>query len=251
MSDTIQRYYTDWHISSAIFGILLICITGCNSKLPLEIKDFYYPIDELSEGLVYQYNSTTNGQVSLAHYWFLKAHNIDGNNQLTGQFYDHNRDVLQYFRQNITPSGAILDEYRLYTSDSIAQTIPVEVIYNNVYPFSITDTSAVYLYKLRYEDPSDNSSNTIVRNRRYGGESQWEFNGKTYSAIKIEILEQIISELDGAITIDLKGYEIYAEGIGLVYTERITRDGSTHIIDSLVDRIKMEDFEKSLNPDGH
>jgi len=178
----------------------------------------------------------------LDHYWFFKAHDINSSKQLTGQFYDHNRQTLQFFRQNITSSGALLDEYRLYTNDSIAQIIPVEVLYNNVYPFSLVDTFAVYLYKLRYISPQDSSINTITRNRQYGGTTEWTHNGKTYPAIRMDILEQIGNDMNGVLTIDLKGYEIYAKGIGLVYTERITKDGSNHMIDQLVDRLTMEAF---------
>ena len=140
-----------------------------------------------------------------------------------------------------------MNEYRIYTKDSIAQVIPVELVYNNVFPFIIKDTISVYLYKLNYTNPADSSINTIVHNRNYGGTTEWVHNGKTYPAIRIDILEQIQNDNNGVLTIDLKGYEIYAKGIGLVYTERITRDGSTHIIDRLIDRYSMSDFELALD----
>jgi len=246
MTDIHKRPYTNWHIWLSVSLVCcVISFVTCTSKFPLDIKDFYYPVEELQEGLVYHYSSTNNNQDGLDHYWFFKAHDINNSKQLTGQFYDHNRQTLQFFRQNITTSGALLEDYRLYTSDSIAQTIPVKVLYNNVFPFSISDTTAVYLYKLEYINPQDSSINTITRNRRYGGEREWTHNGKTYPAIRIEILEQISNDLNGVLTIDLKGYEIYAEGIGLVYTERISNDGSSHMIDQLVDRVTMEDFAES------
>lgn len=250
MSEASKRSYINWHNSFLLAATYcLIILSACSSDLPLDIKEYYYPVDQLQDGLVYQYISTNNGQDGLDHYWFFKAHDVDQAKHLTGQFYNHNRQTLQFFRQKITPSGALLDEYRLYTEDSIAQTIPVEVLYNNVYPFAIADTTAVYLYKLKFTNPQDSSINTITRNRRFGGETEWTFNEKTYPAIRMEILEQISNDLDGVLSIDLKGYEIYAKGIGLVYTERISRDGSSHMIDRLVDRVTMESFVESIASD--
>ena len=248
MSDNHKYPSRKWHL--ALFSVLCFCLlyhTSCTPEFPKEIKDFYYPVNDLDEGLVYHYKSTTNDLPALAHYWFFKGHNLKQGKQLTGQYYDHNKQVLQYFRQDITSSGALMNEYRIYTKDSIAQVIPVELVYNNVFPFIIKDTISVYLYKLNYTNPADSSINTIVRNRNYGGTTEWVHNGKTYPAIRIDILEQIQNDNNGVFTIDLKGYEIYAKGIGLVYTERITRDGSTHIIDRLIDRYSMSDFELALD----
>lgn len=244
MSDNSQRRGRNWQFT--LFSVLCFCLlylTGCRPEFPKEIKEYYYPVDDLDEGLVYHYQSTTNDLAGLDHYWFFKGHNINEDKQFTGQYYDHNKRVLQYFRQYISTSGALMDEYRLYTSDTLAQVIPVEVIYGNVFPFTVRDSTAVYLYKLKYTNPIDSSLNTIVRNRNFGGITEWTFNGKTYPAVRIEILEQIENDKNGVLTIDLKGYEIYAKDIGLVYTERITRDGSTHLIDRLVDRIPMTEFE--------
>jgi len=249
MSDNQNNSYRNWQFFFySVLCAVLLYHTGCAPKFPKEIKEYYYPIEDLDEGLVYRYQSTTNGLAELDHYWFFKGHDVEEGIHFTGQYYDHNKMILQYFRQHITTSGALLDEYRLYTEDSIAQIIPVNVVYNNVFPFIVKDSSSIYLYKLQYSNPRDSSINVIVRNRSYGGESEWHHNGKTYPAIRINLLEQIENEKDGVLVIDLKGYEIYAEGIGLVYTERITSDGSTHLVDELVDRISISDFEKLESP---
>ena len=248
MSDNHKYSYRNWHL--ALFFCFCFCLfyhTSCTPEFPKEIKEFYYPVNDLDEGLVYHYESTTNDLPALANYWFFKGHNLEDGKQLTGQYYDHNKHILQYFRQDINSSGALMNEYRIYSEDSIAQVIPVDLIYNNVFPFTVNDTTSVYLYKLSYTNPTDTSINTIVRNRNYGGNTEWEHNGKIYPAIQMDVLEQIQNDKNGVLTIDLKGYEIYAKGIGLVYTERITRDGSAHIIDRLVDRIPMSQFELNLD----
>jgi len=248
MSDNYKLPHRIWQfILFSVSCFCLIYLTSCNPEFPKEIKEFYYPVDDLDEGLVYHYQSTTNDLTGLDHYWFFKGHYLDRGKQLTGQFYNHNKQVLQYFRQSINSTGALMEEYRLYTEDTLAQVIPVEVIYDNVFPFVIKDSTAIYLYKLKYTNPVDSSLNTIVRNRNYGGTTEWIHNGKTYPAIQINLLEQIENDKNGVLTIDLKGYEIYAKGIGLVYTERISRDGSTHLIDRLVDRIPMSSFEVDID----
>jgi len=240
MSDNQKHLYRKWHW--VVFSSLCFCLlylTSCTPEFPKEIKEFYYPIDQLEEGLVYHYESSINDAPKTDEYWVFKTHNLDNKVALTGQFYNTNKTVEQYFRQLITTSGALLEEYRLYRNDSIVHTIPVEVIYNNVFPFAIQDTNAVFLYKLKYTNPADSSINTIIRNRRYAGTTIWEHNGKTYEAIQINILEQFQNDNNGVLTIDFKGYEIYAKEIGLVFTERFSEDGGTHLIDQLIDRIPM------------
>ncbi len=223
--------------------LFLIYHTGCQPEFPKEIKQFYYPVDQLDEGLVYHYKSTTNDMKALDQYWFFKGNNLKNNSQFTGRYYNHHKQMLQYFSQNINKSGALLDEYQLYTTDSNSEVIPVDILYNNVFPFEIKDTSAVYLYKLQYTSSADSSITTIIRNRRYSGQLDWEYRGLSYPAVQMALLEQIQNDKNGVITIDLKGYEIYAKGIGLVYTERFTQDGSTHIVDRLIDRISPSDFK--------
>ena len=246
MSDNNTKQSIYWHIPTYVLCcIILLGLTKCRADFPKDIAEFYYPVNLLDEGLVYHYKSTTNDMDPLDQYWFFKGHQITDSQQLTGQFYDHNKQILQYFRQTINKSGVLMDEYRLYSNDTIADIIPVEVLYNNVYPFQVKDTTSIYLYKLQYVNPADSSINTIVRNRRYSGTTTWEHNGKTYDAIQFNVLEQIQNDRDGVVKIDLKGYEIYAKGIGQVYTERVTQDGTTRIVDQLVDRIPMEAFEVS------
>ena len=243
MSESFVQCHKLWHVAcySLFLGVTMFTMS-CQSEFPKSTEEYYYPINELQEGLVYHYHATINNAPTTNQYWFFKSHDINDQKQLTGQFYDENKSVQQYFRQQINPSGALLDEYRLYSGDSIVQSTSVEILYNNVFPFEAKDTLSVYLYKLRYTNPADSSINTITRNRRYQRPTEWEHNGKTYDAIQIALMEQIDNDKEGVISIQLKGYEIYALGIGLVYTERISQDGSTRLVDRLVDRIPMDNF---------
>ena len=78
MSDNHNLPYRNWQLT--LFSVLcfaLVYHTGCATEFPKEIKDFYYPVDDLDEGLVYHYQSTTNDLPTLDHYWFFKGHDID------------------------------------------------------------------------------------------------------------------------------------------------------------------------------
>lgn len=224
--------------------LIISFLNACNESFPIRTESFYYPLNELNEGLVYHYQTKTNDQPQVSSYWYFKTNNINDTLYLSGQYYDGLKSVRQLFIQKCLTNIAELQDYTLFLpSDTNGQVLPVrvDVQYSNAFPFLIKDTLSVYLYKLSFISPVDSAINTITRNRRFLKKEEWSFNGKVYPAIKIRLLERIENDIDGVLTIDLKGYEIYAKGIGLVYSLREGEDG-TRIEERLVDRMLMDDF---------
>ncbi|MBT8219457.1 MAG: hypothetical protein KJP00_06520 [Bacteroidia bacterium] len=247
MSENLFCNYHLWQ--NIFFALLSIIITssmlGCKGQFPKNIKDYYYPINDLSDGLVYQYTTTNSDQQSVSNYWYFKSNIINDTIHFTGQYYDAKKTVGQFFRQSITDQGAIYKDYNFYVyndSSDQASVIQLQIHYASAFPFQVKDTTSIYLYKLSFIAPADSSLNTITRNRRFVGEEEWEHNGKVYPAIRIKLLERIENDRQGVLTIDFKGYEIYAKGIGLVYTFRSSENG-TRIEDRLIDRVLMSDFQ--------
>lgn len=246
MSDYSVSHISIWQYG--VFGFFLCVIgfsLGCNRSTPQSIDRFYYPVNDLNEGLVYHYQTITKDQPPISSYWLFKSNIINGEIQFTGQYYDATKTVGQFFRQRIVSTGALLEDYKFYvgrdTSDHVLP-IDVEIDYPNAFPFEVYDTIGVYLYKLSFIAPGDSSINTIIRNRRFVGYESWNHNGKSYPAIKFRLLERIENDNNGVLTIDMKGYEIYAEGIGLVFSKKESMDG-TSIEERLIERMKVEEFQ--------
>lgn len=220
--------------------LTLIAVIGCGPSQE-SLKSYYYPTD-LPDGLVYQYLSSMNDTPQESYYWFFKPHIIDEQEHFTGQYYDAHGTVQQFFRQSADSGGFEMEAYTLYEGEPLDPTA-VEIIHDDVFPFYPRDTMSVYVYKVRYTSQLDSSITTITRNRRYTGHVEWLFNGKSYDAIQFKLQERIENDKNGVITIDFRGHEIYAEGIGLVRSIRSSDEGNIKIVDELTDRLEMKKFE--------
>lgn len=240
MSDMIQHHYQFCHWKWLSILITASILVGCKSS-PDSLKSFYFPLNT-SDGLVYQYQRTTNGNASDTYYCFYKSHLLDGQKHFTGQYYEADGRVSQFYRQMVDDGGIEMESYLLYEADTLDPTT-VKVVHDDIFPFYPSDTMSVYLYRVSYESKLDSSVTTITRNRRYIGKESWTHNQKTYEAIRFGLLERIENDKNGVVTIDLKGHEIYAKDVGLVYLERKSDEGALTLIDQLVDRIEMTEFE--------
>jgi len=142
----------------------------------------------------------------------------------------------------------LLEELFLYQSDSTdKQTrIPVEIVAGNNFPFEVQDSLGIFLYNIQWFSPADSSTNTLIRNRRYLGRTTYEFEGKEYAAIEFGVRELIENEQEGFLKIELKGKEIYAQGLGLVYTHKEAIDSGFEQTYQLYARYPMMELEKKF-----
>ena len=227
---------------------LLSLVTACGDGKK-DIRDYYFPIRDLKEGLVYEYRAVGSERLGPV-YWYYRSFFQPGGVFLTGTYYEQSLEPLQLVREEAVSNGMLLAELYLYMQDSTgkAQPLKAEVLAGNSFPFEVKDSSSLFLYKVRFDLPSDSvkHSITVIKNRYYMGDTTVQVMGKTIPCVKFKVKEAIEDEIadQGVLEPETDGYELYAEGLGLVYFEK--KLGRQRVAYRLHDRYDMEELVKLL-----
>lgn len=228
--------------------LLILGFESCIVDGPKDIHAYYFPVDHLKGGKVYEYRPVGNDTVA-PYYWYYNTLTPDPRQTdqkgtfLTGTYYDANLEIRQLVKEEKVGNGMLLDQAFLYPRQGV-QT-PFEILGNNVFPFEVADTSAIYLYKVKFREPADSSSmTTLIRNRRYLGQTRYTFKGQNIDAVEFEVRERLENDGNGRWQYEYNGKEIYGKGIGLVYTRKDL--GKMVLEYSLYDIYDMSELEKKL-----
>jgi len=230
-------------------SLLLLLFYSCQQNNELHnVRDFYFPVDELEEGLVYEYASA-GADSMVPEYWFYKSFQLDSGFYFTGQYYDYQFEVQQLVTEEVVSNGTLLHQLYMYEQDSMGQVIrfPVNVEVPNVFPFHVRDSGGIFLYRINWVSPlQPERKTTLIRNRKYTGMEGYTFNGKQYDAIRFSVKDLIETEEEGFQEIQYSGEEIYARGIGLVYYRKeITKELVLEY--KLKEIYSMKDFEQKFS----
>ncbi len=224
---------------------LLLFFSACNFSDTQNIKDFYFPFEDLKNGRVYEYRPI-NDQNQPVEYWYYRTVESDSATYFTGNYYDHNFVVRQFSNEEVISNGTLLHSYFLYQTDSLGlQTqVPAIIESGNVFPFEVKDSSGVFLMKLKWifqEEPE--ISTTLIRNRRYMGKTKYTFKNKACDAVSFKLTELVDDFNNGHLEPpQYSGQEIYAKGLGLVYYKKEINDNLT-LEYELVDTFSMKKLE--------
>jgi hypothetical protein len=196
----------------------LLFLLGCGD-MRRNIRDFYYPVKQLQEGLVYHYEITSNDSTR-NDYWYFRTFVRDTGIFLSSTNYNHLFQIDQMVTERITNSGALATQYTLYETDSTGKSIPTtaSLLAQNVFPFRVTDSLGVFLFHLEYPAPRDTSARIyLIRNRRYLGDGpDFNFEGKIYPTLRFRVTEAIGNQREGSAEVEGQGEEWYAKDLGLV-----------------------------------
>lgn len=229
-----------------VFGIMIaLLVLGCGGKK--EVRNYYFPLRELEDGLVYEYQPVDNEGLTPV-YWFYRSFITKDSVFLTGTYYEYELLPLQLIKERMAARGVVLQELLMYPVDSLGEqrTIKAEVLAGNVFPFEVRDSNEVFLYKVRLEFPGmPGASTTLIKNRRYVGDTTFVWQGKTLPAVRFSVREMVedLDPNDGVVEPEYRGEEIYAEGLGLVYYKKIIYEGLS-IAYQLERRYPMEVLEQ-------
>jgi len=227
-------------------GILIIALlTSCEAEP--DLKDYYFPVDELKEGLVYQYSSPDDSK-QLPHYWFYKTHTENSKQFLSGQYYNASGAVEQFTLEEITAARTIAKEYRLFSYDSTGKMLIAELQLSKkqIYPFGKPNPKAIERFKISWTDPLETKySNELNRGRVFQRFSTYSYNAKQVECAEFLMVENIEVEEKGAgvQTLETTTKELYAKGVGLVYYQKKIGDNMLYTYE-LTERISMKEFEK-------
>ncbi len=203
---------------------VLLLLTACgNSEEKLNIREFYFPLETLKEPLVYEYSPVGNDSLGI-DYWYFKTHETDTATYFTGNNINRNFEVVQFSSEEVVHNGTIQKDYVLFSYDSLGQRfeIPAEIEHGNTFPFEVKDTNSIFLQKLKWTfSEAPLITTTLIRNRRYNGESKYVYEGKEYDCVEFRLKELIDDYNNGHFEKEYDGMELYARGLGLVYYKKV------------------------------
>ncbi len=199
--------------------LFLMFIAGCE-KENRNIKDFYFPLASLEEGLIYEYHSINN-QYDPPFFWLYQT-KVEGDDLfLTGTYFGPDFSKYQSIREEVVSNGMLLDEFRWYEKDTTTNTeyeVPVEVHSGNVFSFELTNPPSVLVSSIHWTLPTDTLTKmTFIRNRQFEKDTTYTFANQSYDCLKFYVRELIDNERQGHLEQEYEAAEIYAKGIGLVY----------------------------------
>lgn len=231
------------------FLFLFILFSGCDG--PRDIRDFYFPARELTEGSVYVYENigTLPGTAPLEYAYYLGV-DTDTALYLSVTQYAGQMEPKQQSRQEVKNDGIYLREITLLRPDTSGPVaMPTTLIYNKAFPFYLEDEMvAANGYRLSFIDPATPEVETFVTlNRHFSKDTTVSVLGKNYPAL-LFTLEGEVSMRDpeaGDISPQFTGYELYAKGLGLVEHRRELGSGAA-IGGRLKERITMAELIKRV-----
>ena len=232
-------------------SVLSFFLFACGTGDKRDISEYYFPVKDLRGGKVYEYVVSQNDSV-IPEYWHYRTFVRDSGLFLVGTYYDHHFQIGQIVREKITKSGALAKESHLYEADpnpeaeggQIHTTTIIEA--PNKFPFSVSDSSGVFLFKLQFHPPEDPEATIYVeRKRRFLGDApDYEYDGKKYRCIKFELRERIGNEKEDKAAVEGHGEEWYAKGLGLVYYSKKYGSGAFKMEARLTDIFSMSELER-------
>ena len=226
----------------AFIGLVFSCFQCKSDNKKDTLQEFYFPINELEEGLVYEFAPLDN-QTSV-DYWFMKSIDLDTAVYLTAQIYNEQFEVQQFSREEIVQNGVMQKANYIFETDSLGNQTRVDgqILAGNAFPF-VADKNTVFLMKIKWVyNVEPESSVTLIRNRQYKGKTTYPYEGKDQECIKIGIHELLTSTENGDLEVQYFGEEIYAKNIGLVYYKKVLNDDFA-IEYELKDRYPMAVFQ--------
>ena len=244
-----QKFYCKLVCKGAIFCLLSIPFFACSSEGgQKDIRDYYYPIRQLEDGLVYEYRAVSNDSLPPI-YWYYRSFIEEDGVYLTGTYYEYDLIPRQLTKEEMVSNGIIQNELDLFTTDSMGkqEALHTEVLSGSIFPFKVREGGGIFLYKVQISSPDQpHLVTTLIKNRRYVGDTTYVFKDKSFPGVIFEVKELV--ELDdkeqGGMEPQWDGEEIYAKNIGLVYFEKEL--GETPLTYALFDRYPMTVLEQKF-----
>ena len=205
--------------------LLTLIVFNCDSDQE-DIRDYYFPLKALQDGMVYEYEAITPDSLA-PYYWYYRSFIQENAVYLTGTYYEVDLIPKQFIKESLVSNGMLLDTIIIYNTDSLNKQVPIDVKIESgaAYPFEVSLPSGVFVYNINWQDPDDSSTTTtLIKNRRYLGDTTFVFKNNTYECKAFEVRELVEVESEGVLEQEFQGVEFYAKGVGLVYTKKIINE---------------------------
>lgn len=244
-----QPLWLNWtYLKLCIVLFSLSILWGCQSgNSTKNIRSYYYPVADFMDGKVYEYRAVND---SLApFYWYFRTTISRGDTIITSEYFDHNFVVQQLTNEEIVTNGVILNDFYLYEADSLTgqqkqNRVRVEV--DNTFPFEVTDSMGLFLYKVFWRDYyQPEQKYRLIKNRHYMGDATFSYKGQSVDCVRFLNRELLEIEEVGFQEVRYNSVELYAKNIGLVYMRKEI-EGNVVQEYELVDIYEMTDLEEKF-----
>ena len=238
-----------------LLSLLMLALFGCEdpaatANATRNIRAFYFPVDELYEGSVYEYESIGNKH-DPPFYWYYRTINIEDKTYFTGMYYDYTFTPFQFIREEVLNNGMQLEDFYWYQTDStsgLQEKVPVNIESANIFPFQVSRPPGVLVSSINWELPEDTATTvTFIRNRQFDNDTSILYKNVAFEGINMHVLELIDTENQGHLEQEYTARETYAKGIGLVYFEK-NIDPQWQMKYRLKDTYSMEEFLQKAQP---
>lgn len=190
-------------------------------------KPYYFPVEALKEGKVYEYSMIKDSTAFVDHYWHLQTVQDDkGQTFLIWKRYNPFFEQDQYIKEWVVKDGVVTKAYEMFVRDSTKQT-PTRYINkveeNIVFPFQATlDSNMAYRFRCTLSLPPDFITVRLVRDRQFSQPLIYPYKGKKIPAVAFsctDLYDLEDQQKGGYWEQKTTSVEIYAKGIGLVQTK--------------------------------
>ena len=229
--------------------LFVTLMASCDGRR--DIRNYYYPARELTDGLVYAYENTGTLPGPELEYWYYLGVDVDTALHLSVTRYNVDLSPAQQSREEIKNDGVYLRTLSLLPTDSsgVATEVKTEIIYDRAFPFYLDEeTTTPYGYRIKFSMPdAPDAVNYVSLNRRFARDTTISVLGDTYDALLFHLEGEVSlrDPEDGDISPQFSGYEIYAKGLGLVEFKRELGSGAS-LGGRLVERVGMGEFAERV-----
>lgn len=235
------------YLPFTLLFFFLSCKSGKEEPKALDLRPYYYPLEKLTDGLVYEYIDENTGQIS--DYWLFRLVKDDaGDKFLISAGYNAKGEQTQYSREWVVANGTILKDYKFYTTDSTSGKSIVsetKIEENIIFPFSPTkDSTEKYRLRLIFSIFPDTALKyDMVKDRYYAGDTLISFLNQKEKVAHFKAREYFVLEdkvNGGHWKTSSEIDEFYAQNIGLVYSYKKVAD--TELKRKLNKILSVEEF---------
>jgi hypothetical protein len=240
-------------ISGICICLFMVAIwLGCSGD-KRDIRAYYFPVENLRKGQVYEYTVAQNG-IEASEYWYYRTFVRDSGLFLAATYYDQNFQIGQIMREKIEPAAAVARSYFFYEIDSTRLEdenggqvqSEANIQSAQVFPFEVSDSAQAYAFALQYRPATDPRFAVTVRRERFflGDGPAFTFRGRSFKCVRFGLREFIGSQNTKSIDIEAQGEEWYAKGLGLVWYRKTYGAGAFSLEGRLTDIFPMAELEK-------
>ena len=228
-----------------LLGLLCPLFLACGQ--PEDLRDFYYPVRQLTEGRVYEYENTGTFDPAPYEYWYYLGIDQDTALYLSATRYADGLTPVQVATERVRNEGVFLQKLTVYPPDTAGQRqrVDASILYDRTFPFRPDDEEASG-YRVRFVPPDNpDAENVVSLNRYFRGDTTLDILGISVEAVVFDLAGEVSlrDAREGDISPTFTGYEIYGRDLGLVEYRRDLGAGGVSG-GRLVRLLTMEEFTR-------